>query len=292
MVITLLTALGAGYLALSLGLTYVVHRIPRKPVKDYPDWGEVIDTRIPAADGGSIEVWRVEPPGGSRGIVLLAHGWSRNRDRMVRRAKVFGELGFTTVMHSARDHGGSSPHRFMNALRFCEDIESVIKWLGRPVILYGHSIGAAAAVIAASRNPKMVQLLFIEGCYPRTKRALRQLYGGQGGLIGRLFAPMVVLWMDIFYRFKMDSISPARLAAAIDMPVLIIHGEGDQHFPLEDARLLRDSFPAGRAEFFVGRGADHSGSSLAPGYPAAIKSFIERHRQDFEPVKAEKGNLK
>lgn len=290
--ISVLAALVAGYLVLALGLAYLVHRIPRKPVKDYPDWGEVVDSRIAAVDGGSIEIWRVEPPGESRGVVVLAHGWSRNRDRMVRRAKVFGELGFTAVMHSARDHGGSSPYRFMNALRFCEDIESVINWVGRPVILYGHSIGAAAAVIVASQNPKMVQLLFIEGCYPRTRRALRQLYGGQGGIIGRLFAPMVVLWMDIFYKFRLDTISPARLAAGIDVPVLIIHGEHDQHFPLEDARLLRDSFPAGRAEFFVGRGADHSGSSLASGYPAAIRSFIERHRRDFEPAKAEKGNLK
>ncbi len=286
MIMSVLAALGAGYLALALGLAYVVHRIPRKPVKDYPDWGEVIDTRIPAADGGSIEVWRVEPTGGSHGIVVLTHGWSRNRDRMVKRARVFGNLGFTAVMHSARDHGGSSPYRFMNAFRFCEDIEAVLEWVGKPVILYGHSIGAAASVLAAARNPEKVQVLFIEGCYPKTKRALRQLYGGQGGLVGRFFAPMVVVWMDIFYKFRMDSISPARLAAAIDMPVLIIHGERDQHFPLEDARALRDSFPAGRAEFFVGRGADHSGSSLAPGYSVAIKSFIERHRLDFEPAKA------
>jgi pimeloyl-ACP methyl ester carboxylesterase len=273
----LLAALAGGYLGLSLGLAYVVHRFPRKPVEDRPDWGRVMDTRIRAIDGGYLEVWKVEPGYPDRGTVVFTHGWSRNRDRMVSRARVFGALGFTTVLFSARDHGGSSPYRFMNALRFCEDLETVMGWVGRPVILYGHSIGAAASVLAASRNLKAVELLFLEGCYPRTKRALRQLYGGYGGFLGRLLAPAVVEWMDLFYGFRMDGISPARIAGALDLPVLLIHGELDQHFPLEDARALRDSFPAGRAEFFVATGADHSGASLTPGYEPAVISFLKRH---------------
>ena len=114
------------YLMVSLYLTYLVHRIPRRPVKDVPDWGSLTDTRIPSADGGFLEVWKVVPREKPRGTVLLAHGWSRNRDRMTARARMFGEMGFTTVMHSARDHGGSSPLTFANAPRFAEDLEQVL----------------------------------------------------------------------------------------------------------------------------------------------------------------------
>ena len=85
------------YLLLSLYFTYLVHQIPRRPVKDFPDWGHVTDTKIPTVDGGMLEIWRIEPEDQSRGIVVLAHGWSRNRGRMVSRARVFGEMGFTTV---------------------------------------------------------------------------------------------------------------------------------------------------------------------------------------------------
>ncbi len=265
------------YLLLTLFLTYLVHQIPRDPVKDPPDWGQVIDTRIPAADGGSLEVWGVEPEGRSRGIVLLMHGWSRNRDRMVARARIFGELGFTTVIHSARDHGNSTRHRFMNAFRFAEDAVTVLNWVNEPVLLYGHSIGAAGAIIAASQNAEKIRLLFLEGCYARTREALRSLYRSYNLVFGILFAHMVVLWMDIFYKFRMDGVSPVRLASGLDIPVLIIHGEDDRSFPLHNAWRLRDSFPAGRAELFVGKGSDHSSSSLTPEYPAAIKSFVERH---------------
>ena len=281
MLIYLIIGAVLAYLLLTLFFIYVVHQIPRSPVKDIPDWGQVIDIRIPTAGGGSLEVWRIEPEGRSRGVVLLAHGWSRNRDRMVSRARVFAEMGFTTVMHSARDHGGSTRHPFMNAFRFAEDIEAVLKWIDEPVLLYGHSAGAAGAIIAASLNPDRIRLLFLEGCYARTREALLSLYRGYNRFFGIFFAPMVVLCMDIFYRFKMDSVSPARLAPDLDIPVLIIHGDEDQNFPLHHAWRVRDSFPGGRAELFVAKGADHSGSSLTPEYPIAIRSFVDRNLPRF-----------
>ncbi len=265
------------YLLLTLLFTYLIHELPRQPVRDAPDWGKVTDTRIPTSDGGSLEVWRVEPDGSSRGVVVLAHGWSRNRDRMVGRARVFGKLGFTTVMHSARDHGGSSPKRFMNALRFAEDIETVLNWVNEPVLLYGHSAGAAAAVIAASRNSEEIKLLFLEGCYAKTREALLSLYRNYNLFFGIFFAPMVVLWMDIFYKRGLDSISPVKLAPNINVPLLLIHGSRDQNFPLHHVWRLMDSFPAGRAELFVATDSDHSSSSLTPEYPVAIKSFVDRH---------------
>ena len=277
MLIYLIIGTVFAYLLLTLFFTYIVHQIPRAPVKDIPDWGQVIDIRIPAAGGGSLEVWRIEPDGRSRGVVLLAHGWSRNRDRMVSRARIFAEMGFTTVMHSARDHGGSTRHPFMNAFRFAEDIEAVLEWIDEPILLYGHSAGAAGAIIVASLNPEQIRLLFLEGCYARTKEALRSLYRNYNRFFGIIFAPTVVLCMDIFYKFRMDRVSPARLAPYLDLPVLIIHGDKDQNFPLHHAWRLRDSFPNGRAELFVAEGADHSSSSSTPEYPIAIRSFIDRH---------------
>lgn len=265
------------YLVLSLFFTYLALQIPRNPVTHPPDWGKVTDTRIPASDSGEIEVWRVEPEGTSRGVVVLAHGWGRNRDRMVPRARIFGKMGFTTVIHSARDHGRSTPNRFMNASRFAEDIESVLDWVNEPVLLYGHSAGAAGAAIAANRNPQRVRLLFLEGCYARTKEALRSLYRAYNLFFGAIFGPMVVLWMDIFYRFRMDGVSPALLARQIDIPVLIIHGDRDENFPLHNVWRLRDGFPAGRAEVFIGKGAGHSDCSLTPEYPAAVQAFVNRH---------------
>lgn len=265
------------YLLPTLFLAYLLHQIPRRPVRDRPDWGHVTDIQIPAMGGGMLEAWIVEPDGPSRGTLLLAHGWSRNRDRMTGRARVFGKLGYKTVFHSARDHGNSTPNRSMSAFRFAEDIESVLNWLDEPVLLYGHSAGAAGAILAASRNQDRISLLFLEGCYAHTKEGLRSLYRSVNPVFGWVFGPMIVLWMDIYYRFRMDAVSPVRLAKTIHIPVLLIHGEKDQSFPLHHAWRLRDAFPERSAELLVARGADHSSASLDARYPEAIRRFLSRH---------------
>ncbi len=270
--------MAALYIILALISVYVVHQFPRNPVTDTPDWGSVRDETIPAQNGGFLEVWRIEPEGKSKGIVLFAHGWGRNRGRMVGRARIFGKWGFTAVIHSARDHGRSSRCKFMNAVKFAEDIEYVMDWIGEPVLLYGHSAGSAGAIIAASRNHGRVKILFLEASYAYTKEALHSLYRWFNAFFGIFFAPAILFSMDILYKNNIDSVSPALLAPGIKIPVMLIHGEKDARFPLRFAEKLNKSFTPGLSELFVAEGADHSDSSNTPEYAGAVKSFLDRHQ--------------
>ncbi len=277
-VIYLLGGLIGLYLLFTLICTYFVQQLPRKPVTDPLDWGRVIDTKIPAIDGGFLEIWRIEPQGRSKGLGVFAHGWGRNRDRMVSRARIFARWGFTTIIHSARDHGGSSRRRFMNAVKFAEDIEAVLKCLDQPVILYGHSVGSAGAIIAASRNPDKIRILFLEASYAYTREALLSLYRWVNPFFGICFGPMILFWLNLFYGNKLDTVSPARLAPGIKIPVMLIHGEKDQRFPLEFALKLKRSFAPGQVELYVAEGVGHSDCSRTPGYADAVKSFLDRHQ--------------
>jgi pimeloyl-ACP methyl ester carboxylesterase len=284
-VLTLLYAIGGlaiAYLLLSLVFAYLVQEYPRRPFHDPPDWGRVTDVRIETVEGGRLEVWRVEPEGPSRGTVVLAHGWGRNRDRMVQRARHFGRWGFACVIHSARDHGRSSPRRFMNAARMAEDIEAVLQWVGEPVLLYGHSAGAGAAILAAHRHPERVRLLFLEACYADTRAALLSLYRWFNPFFGMAFGPLIVFWMNLFYRNRLKDVSPARLAPSLRMPVMIIHAADDRRFPLAFALTLKACFPPDRVDLFVAEGARHSESSLDPAYPDAVRTFIARHLDGSE----------
>jgi len=269
--------LAALYLVLTFALSFVVQAFPRRPVSDPPDWGSIEDAFIPAIDGGKLEVWRIEPHGESRGIVLLAHGWGRNRDRMVNRARMFGDMGYTTVLHSARDHGNSSPRRVMTALRFAEDIEAVMDWIGADIILYGHSAGAGAAIISAWRKPDRIQLLFLEAGYAYTRPALLSLYRWFNRAVGSLLGPMILLWMNLYYRGALDRLSPALLAPAVRAPVMIIHGADDRRFPVHFARQLQQRFAPEQATLFIAPGAGHSDSSTRPGYRQAVQAFLNKY---------------
>ena len=165
----------------------------------------------------------------------------------------------------------------MNAVRFAEDIESVMDWIGESVLLYGHSAGSAGAIIAASRKHGRIKILFLEASYAYTKEALRSLYRWFNTFFGIFFAPAILFSMDILYRNNIDSVSPALLAPGIKIPVMLIHGEKDARFPLNFAEKLKNSFAPGRAELFVAEGADHSDSSLTPGYREAVRNFLDRH---------------
>ncbi|MEX1300499.1 MAG: alpha/beta fold hydrolase [Desulfotignum sp.] len=278
--VIVLTGVAMLYLLITLFLTWLVQQIPRNPVKDPPRWGTVIDTMIPAVDGGRLEVWRIDPDGLSRGIVVFAHGWGRNRDRMMKRARIFAEWGFATVIHSARDHGGSSPKQCMNTVRFAQDIESVINWVDEPVLLYGHSAGSAGAIIAAARHPSMVRLLFLEASYAHTKAALLSLYRWFNPVFGKLFGPAIFLWMTILYRGATEAYSPARVARRIRMPVMLIHGEKDRRFSVSFAMTLKHSFVHRPVTCYIAKGAGHSGASQTPGFRPAVKSFIDTYMDD------------
>ncbi len=261
----------------SFFLSIVVQELPRRPVADAPDWGRVTDVRVPTVGNASLEVWRVDPVGESRGIVVFAHGWGRNRGRMVARARIFGDLGFTCIMHSARDHGHSSAKWFMNANRFAEDIESILDWVGGKVVLYGHSAGAAGAAIAAARNPGRIRLLFLEAGYTYTQPALLHLYRWFNPCFGRIFGPAILWWFNLYYHNGLDSVSPARLAPLIRCPVMLVHGEKDGRFPVAFAQALQQAFGPAQATLYIAPGAHHSGSSQTPGYAPAVAAFLKKY---------------
>jgi pimeloyl-ACP methyl ester carboxylesterase len=270
-------AIAGIYGLVTLVLTYVVQQYPRNPVEDPPDWGHVQDVTLETAGGGFIEVWKIEPEGVSCGTILFMHGWGRNRDRMVGRARIFARWGYTTVMLSARDHGNSSPSRMMNIMKFAEDIETVLKWLDRPVLLYGHSAGSGGALIAARRNPDQIELLFLEGVFAETYEALMHLYIWASPIFGRCFGPMILFWMNLFYRGRLRRMTPCRLASEIKMPVMLIHGENDRRFPVRFASQLHACFTVAPVTLYVAEGASHSASSSTPGYQPAIRQFLAHY---------------
>jgi pimeloyl-ACP methyl ester carboxylesterase len=157
----------------------------------------------------------------------------------------------------------------------------VLTWVKEPVILYGHSAGAGGAIIAASRNSTMIRLLFLEACYANTKEALLSLYRWVNSFFGIVFGPMILVWMNLFYKNKLNLVSPDRLAPLIKMPVMLIHGEKDRRFPLEFAQTLKQKFAAGQAELYIAKGVGHSGSSTTAGYQPAVRSFIERNTRPW-----------
>lgn len=267
------------YILLSLFLTYLIHRLPRSPISQTPDWGQITDTRVSTPDGGYLEVWSIEPPSPvqSKGVILFAHGWGSNRDTMVNRARIFANLGYKVVIHSSRDHGSSSSKKIVSSIHFSEDIETVLKWIGESVILYGYSAGAVGSIMTARKYPHLIKVLFLEACFANSEKALLSFYNFGNKYLGTIFGYMIVFWLKVLYGERFKQTHPEKIAPNLPMPVMLIHGEQDQQFPLHMAIALKNSFKQDQmVEMHIALGKDHGESIECPKYKPAIINFLEK----------------
>ena len=91
--------------------------------------------------------------------VLAMHGWGANAAMMWPVVPPLHAAGFAVLLIDARCHGRSDDETFTSMPRFAEDIAAGLAWLRlQPDIaadrlaLLGHSVGAAAALLHASRH--------------------------------------------------------------------------------------------------------------------------------------------
>ncbi len=112
-----------------------------------------------SSDGIPLRGWYVPAPATPRGTLIYCHGKNRSRVEMLPMA-VFGHsLGYAGLLFDFR-HSGKSGGK-ISTLGYQErlDVEAAVRYAlqtehaPRPIILWGVSMGAAAALMAAAETP-------------------------------------------------------------------------------------------------------------------------------------------
>ena len=72
------------------------------------------------------------------------------------------------LLFDARNHGQSDTHSFSSLPRFAEDLDSALAWLHanhpaacEKLVLLGHSVGAGAVLLAASRRTDIAAVISV-----------------------------------------------------------------------------------------------------------------------------------
>jgi pimeloyl-ACP methyl ester carboxylesterase len=94
--------------------------------------------------------------------VLFLHGVSRGgRDFAPLFPALVGSWQAHAIDH--RGHGGSDrAHRAYRIADYARDAAAVVRALGKPVVLFGHSLGAVAAAAVAAAEPTRVRAVVLE----------------------------------------------------------------------------------------------------------------------------------
>ncbi len=210
----------------------------------------VREVALPGPGGRTLFAWLVMPAACAAPVpaVLAMHGWGGNAEMMWPVVPPLHAAGCAVLLLDARCHGRSDDEVFTSMPRFAEDIAAGLAWLRRQpgiaadrLALLGHSVGAAAALLHASRHAGVRAVVSLS-CFAHPCEVMRRYMAGK-----RVPYP-VVGWYVLRHVQRVigtsfDAIAPLRTIARVPCPVLLVHGMNDTTVPFDDAARLRAASP-------------------------------------------------
>jgi alpha-beta hydrolase superfamily lysophospholipase len=224
-----------------------------------PSWGRLEAHRLNTRDGEEIGAWFLEgrPDAAS---VLVLHGHKGQRGHSLGRAELLAGRGYAVLMLTLRAHGDSTGDFDDVGFGARHDVIAGVDFLearrpGRPIILDGNSMGAAAAIFAAGDLGHRVRGYILESPYRDLPLAVWNRVDEALPPVLDLAAYVGLNLVAPAFLPHLDEISPIRAIDGIpeDVPVLILAGDADRMARPDEARALH------------GRVASHGRLVLIPG---------------------------
>ena len=214
---TQLPALGAG------ALLFATRRDSGRPMP-----AECIERQFAGVDG-LLAGWQCDTGAAqARGTIMYLHGIADDRGSAFGIVTRFLPLGFNVVAYDSRAHGRSSGERCTYGYFEKQDLKKVIDQLSDdPIVLIGHSLGAAVALQTAAIEPRIRAVVAAS-----TFSDLRSIATERAPFVfsDRMIEAAFSL-AEQQAHFVVDEVSPVRAASAIRVPVLLIHGAHDRDTP-------------------------------------------------------------
>ncbi|HRQ58940.1 MAG TPA: alpha/beta fold hydrolase [Azoarcus taiwanensis] len=199
---------------------------------------------IPTARDKRLHAWLVPAEGVEPApAALVMHGWGGNAAMMLPIVPALHAAGFTVLLIDARCHGRSDEDDFASLPRFAEDIDQALAWLQRcphadprRIALVGHSVGAGAVLLAASRRDDVSAVVSL-AAFSHPVAMMRRFLAHK-----RVpFLPvgwLVLRYVEHVIGHRFDDIAPVTSISRIRCPTLLVHGAEDTTVPPSEAALI------------------------------------------------------
>ncbi|MFD2110968.1 alpha/beta hydrolase family protein [Thiorhodococcus fuscus] len=286
----LCTLLAAG-IVLAPVLIQRAYRAPRIPEQGTPaDWDlPYREARIETRQGKELFAWLIpaDQDLGPAPTVLILHGWGGNAEQMLPFAVPLHRAGFAVLLFDARNHGRSDRDGLSSLPRFAEDLEDALDWVAqRPEVdpqrlaALGHSVGAGAVLLTASRRPELAAAISIAAfAHPEQlmERHLRSKH------IPRPIVWLVLRFIEYRIQARFDDIAPCRTIRRAQCPVLLVHGEDDARVPFAEADQIHANRRDDRVTLLPIPDAGHESIEAIDRHADKLVAFLSRHIATDQP---------
>lgn len=218
---------------------------------------------------------------GDSRIVILGHGVTGNKDRPVVAglAEALQKSGIASIKFSFAGNG-ESQGRFVDCTLSKEvnDLGAVLDVLeehGRVIAYAGHSLGGAAGVMRAAKDPRIKVLISLAGmvdCHQFAQREFGEETPDEGCMWEEESCPLSSTFMN-----DMAAVgSIVDLGSAIKVPWLLLHGTEDDVVPMQDSIDI-EAKAVCEHEVIIIEGADHSFTGHMPQMTEKAVSWVQKY---------------
>lgn len=238
---------------------------------------------IGTEQGRRLAGWHIPPPGGGAAPhVVVMHGWGANAEDMLPVAVPLHRAGYGVLLVAARNHGRSDRDGFSSMPRFAEDLAHAHRWAERQpdalpgrTALLGHSVGAAAALLAAARlcEPAAVAAL----ASFRHPEAVMKRFLKQRRIPYRPLGWLVCRHVERVIGHRFDRIAPTTVARELRCPTLLLHGAADTTTPAGNSAAIAAALPPGLGTLAVIPGVGHDTLDGLDAVMRTVLAFLATH---------------
>lgn len=220
---------------------------------------------VETADGAKLNCWYITCYETAETSIFVAHGNAENISVSMNQAAYMGnKLGANVFLYDYRGYGEStgspSIDNFYSDAEIC--YEYFLKIAGvknHKIIIYGRSLGGAAAIYLASKFE----------CY-------RLITESTFSSVRNHVWYNKILW--VFYPFAPNYLPSIEKASAVKAPWLIIHGAYDEEISPKNADIFYDANISSKRVKYIVPGAGHNDLFMTAGpdrYCAHIAGFLK-----------------
>jgi alpha-beta hydrolase superfamily lysophospholipase len=255
-------------------------RLPKPRAHSAPDrWGLPFEEiSAPGRDGLTLAGWII-PVEDADTTVVIFHGYNSEKSGLLPEARLFNQMGFETLLVDFPGAGGSPG--FVTSLGIYEalDVAAVFDWVKkeRPdhrVVLYGHSMGAAAVMRAMAKHGVRPDVAVIESGFDTLLGAIRNRFR-LAGLPPSPAAEILLFWGSVQLRANGFAHRPIDFAADITAPTMIIHGKKDDRADWQGAVAIFNRLSGKKSLLLIDAAGHVNPSSFDPKrWLEDVSSFI------------------